>query len=104
MKAWASTSYHPNPAPNPIPAPKPIPTPSLNPNPNTRYGRLRLPMLLSGWAEAARLGWEEVLSRYISPVSPLYLPYISVISLAARLGWEEQRGRCSGDVGKIRAR
>lgn len=30
-----------------------------NPNPNTRYGPLRLPMLLSGWAEAARLGWQE---------------------------------------------
>ena len=107
MNAWVSTSYHPNPAPNPIPAPNPSPTPSPNsnpnpnPNPSTRYGPLRLPMLLSGWAEAARLGWEEVPSRCISPVPALYLPCISAISLAARRGWEEERGRCSGDMGEI---
>ena len=69
-----------------------------NPNLNTRYGPLRLPMLLRGWAEAARLGWEEVLSPHISPASPLYL---RSLSLAARLGWEEERGRCTGDITEI---
>ena len=70
------------------PAPNPSPTPDPNPNPNTRYGPLRLPTLLSGWAEAARLGWEEVPSRCISPcispVSPLYLRHLS--GGKARLG------------------
>ena len=85
------------------PAPNPSPTPDPNPNPNTRYGPLRLPMLLSGWAEAARLGWEEVPSPYIS----IYLPGIPCISPVSPLSlW--RRGsvgrRSAGDVAEIWAR
>jgi hypothetical protein len=71
-----------------------------NPNPNTRYGPLRLPMLLSGWAEAARLGWQEVLSPHISPASPLYLRYLSGGEARLGGGAREVYGRYNADIGE----
>ena len=61
--APAGPDLSPNPNPDPNPNPNPIPN-QVGPdlvvwNLHRRYGPLRLPMLLGGWAEAARLGWEE---------------------------------------------